>query len=169
MRSSYIVTLGLLLIQLGGGQECNTVGLCRGESVYIGDGGTYGDCVGLCQSMQEAGCTAFTYDTADTLCLLYTDCSSIDEDCDSCISGNVGCDTRFCSVSGSCQGQVLAEGEQESAVACAEFCAGEAGCRSNRSDKMRNRDKKTPPALCSAAYPGQRSRYCCGLRAERGQ
>ncbi len=48
------------------------------------------ECLGLCKTTD--GCSWFTHIQSSSVCLLMTDCQTLDESCDDCISGEVTCE-----------------------------------------------------------------------------
>ena len=48
------------------------------------------DCLSLCKITE--GCNWFTHIQSSSVCLLLTDCQTLDELCDDCISGEVTCE-----------------------------------------------------------------------------
>ncbi len=56
----------------------------------------------LCQ--ETIGCEYYTYDTADSACLIYEDCLRFDESCFTCTSGENECPPILCDVTGGCHG-----------------------------------------------------------------
>ncbi len=48
------------------------------------------ECLKLCKTTE--GCKWFTHIQSSSVCLLLTDCQTLDESCDDCFSGEVTCD-----------------------------------------------------------------------------
>jgi hypothetical protein len=51
------------------------------------------ECLQLCKG--DARCIWFTHFSSSKMCLLYTDCLTVDETCDECVSGEFSCVPDF--------------------------------------------------------------------------
>ena len=69
--------------------ECWIPGECTGVLDHFEAAQSKEECLGLCKSM--IGCGWFTFREPSSPCFLFKDCPSIDETCDSCISGERRC------------------------------------------------------------------------------
>ncbi len=84
--------------------QCSTPGQCVGSNLIF-EGGieTKQDCHQKCKDFNQDECKWFTYHASQSLCLLFSNCANITEaGCDSCITGEKGCDLYSCGIQGAC-------------------------------------------------------------------
>ncbi len=77
-------------------------GLCIGTTIGFDDNGDKADCNELCQETE--GCEYYTYDSADSACLVYEDCLRFDESCTTCTTAENECPPILCNQPGGCVG-----------------------------------------------------------------
>ena len=73
--------------------SCWVEGECKGNEIHVSPSQTKEDCLAECQS--TFGCKWFTFRTFKSpqpVCFLFSDCPSIDETCETCISGERRCE-----------------------------------------------------------------------------
>ena len=73
---------------------CDLDGKCDGTTVNYKLTDDRDACVLFCQS--NADCAFWTYDSAQTLCYLFSDCPVLDETCLACVSGERECPVGEC-------------------------------------------------------------------------
>ena len=71
--------------------QCWIQGECKGTVDFFQETETKEECLKLCQS--TLGCRWFTFWEPASPCFLFKNCSTIDESCQACISGERRCDT----------------------------------------------------------------------------
>ena len=71
---------------------CFVQGQCEGLLDFGLETNSATECLDVCQSFDQ--CTWFTYKPEVQLCLLYQTCTTLDETCTTCISGQQGCHPR---------------------------------------------------------------------------
>ena len=72
---------------------CWAAGECQGNELYFVTSPTKEDCLEECKN--TFNCTWFTYrssESHESICHLFTDCPTIDETCETCISGERRCE-----------------------------------------------------------------------------
>ena len=151
MMQRFNVGLISILLAVANGQDCNLRGQCTGaQEVGVQLKSTYDDCQNVCR--QTPSCQFFTFYASSSLCVLFTDCPSIDDaHCDDCRSckcpdlpaplfkafimtcqtANVSCPpvaTRPCGHSGKCVGEVTSASTMDSARKCLRSCQKAEGC-----------------------------------------
>ncbi len=71
------------------GPLCDLVGLCQDVPIDNFSGSTFQDCADDCAN--NPSCEWFTFDSASSICFLYSDCNSLDESCALCLTGQDEC------------------------------------------------------------------------------
>jgi hypothetical protein len=66
---------------------------CQGTSYDSKQVSSKEECLQLCKG--DARCIWFTHFSSSKMCLLYTDCLTVDETCDECVSGEFSCVPDF--------------------------------------------------------------------------
>ena len=76
---------------------CDAQGFCDGVLVGFSFQDSADDCLRECQA--AVGCGWYSYDTADSVCVLTEDCRLFDHTCVTCTAGEVGCSVQGLSCS----------------------------------------------------------------------
>jgi len=121
----------LVLISLLLGQilslECDVPGECIGQLIGFTSQDTSPDCLSTCKGTE--GCTWYTFRPEEKICNIMQTCTEVDEDnCESCISGEVECPVGLCGEPGLCQGTLIHGEVANSTGDCQDACTNFSGC-----------------------------------------
>jgi hypothetical protein len=101
MAFSTLLLLILCILGLTMGQDCFVPGRCVHNSlVAVSHPSDSRGCLEYCQN--QDGCNWFTYSNRLNFCELFNDCTSLDQDCTECLSGEVSCSAYQCDIEGIC-------------------------------------------------------------------